>query len=110
VLLVSLEQLARQLDQPHHPRVRDPVVDGSVFAPSLHEPAPAQACQMVGDVRLCELQPTGELADRHLALLGEEIEDAQPRAVREDAEVLGEELLLGGGIREAKRGVYRSSC
>lgn len=75
VLLFVLEQCVRQLEDPGHPLVGDPVVDGPVLAARVDEAAPAKACEMVGDLRLRDPEALDELSDGQLALLLEQLED-----------------------------------
>jgi hypothetical protein len=52
VLLVVLEQRVREVEDPDHPLVGDPVVDGAVLAARVDEAAPAKTSEVVGDLRL----------------------------------------------------------
>jgi hypothetical protein len=94
VLVVIRQQLAGEFDQTTDPGVGKPVVDDPVLAPRLDEATPAQAGQVVGDARLRDSEPLDDLADRELLALGEGLEDAKPRAVGKDAEVLREQIDL----------------
>ena len=102
MLLVVLEQRVREIEDPDHPLVGDPVVDGAVLPARVDKPAPAQTGEMVGDLRLCDPEPLDELADRQFALLLQQLEDVQPRRIAEAAEVLRDEIAPGRGLRETE--------
>ncbi len=111
MLLVACEKLTSQVDHVLDAIVGDPVVDRPVLASGLDEAAPAQARQVIGDVRLGQADAVDQLADRQLLLRLQRFQDAQARRVGKDAEVLGEDLGLGGPGREAKRGFGdRAGC
>jgi hypothetical protein len=73
-----------------------------VLAAGLDEAAPAKAGEVVGDLRLGDPEAVDELADRELALLAEELEDAKAGRVAQAAEVLGDEIGLGRGGGQSK--------
>lgn len=102
MLLVVLEQRVRELDDLRYPLVRDPVVDGAMVATALDEAAPAKTGEVVGHLRLGEPEPLNELTDGELALLLEQLEDAQPRGVAEAAEVLGDEIGPGRSLGKSE--------
>lgn len=103
MLLVVLEQRVREVEDQGHPLVGDPVVDGPVLSARVDEAAPAQAGEVVGRLRLGDAEPLDELADGQLALLLQQLEDAQPGWVAQSAEVLGDEIGLGRGLRKPER-------
>ncbi len=97
-----------------HSRVGDSVVHGAVLAPRVNEPAPTQTRKMIGQVRPPEAQAQGQLADRHLGALVQELEYPHAGWVGEHLEVLGDEVGLGRLLRELERtlddGVGGNSC
>jgi hypothetical protein len=102
VLLVVLEQRVREVENPDHPLVSDPVVDRPVLSARVDETAPAKTGEVVGHLRLCEPEPLDELADGELALVAQQFEDAQPGRVAEAAEVLGDEVGPGRGLGKSE--------
>ena len=104
MLFVVVQQRAAELDHLEDARIGEAVVDGAVLSAGLDEAAPTQAGEVVGDLRLGLIEQGDELADRAL-LLGDELKYAQPRAVAEHAEVLGEQVGLDGLGGEPEWGV-----
>ena len=102
MFLVVFEQRVCQLEHCDHPLVGDPVVDGAVLAVRVDEAAPAKTGEVVGHLRLCDPEPLDELADGQLALLLEQLEDAQSRRIAETAEVLGDEIGPGRGVGKSE--------
>jgi len=109
VLGVVREQRSTQAEQLGHAVVGDAVVDVGVAALARHESAPAQARQMVGDLRLGLPEALHEVADRQLAVLVEQLQHAHPRGIRQDREVLGDEVGLGGDVRQHEWHVERGA-
>jgi hypothetical protein len=103
VLGVVLQQRAAERQQLRDSPVREPVVDARVLAAGLHETAPAQARQVIRDLGLRLAEPLDEIADRQLAVLPQQLEDAHPRRVAQPAEVLGDQVGLCGRLREHER-------
>lgn len=102
MLLVVLEQRVRELDDLRYPLVGDPVVDGAMVAAALDEAAPTKTGEVIGHLRLCEPEPRDELTDGELALLLEQLEDAQPGRVAEATEVLGDEVCPRRGLGKSE--------
>jgi hypothetical protein len=96
VLLVVLEQCVREVEHLDDALVRDPVVDDPVLAAGSDEAAPAKTDEVGGDLRLGEPEPRDELADRQLALLAQQLEDAKSSRIAEAAEVFATRSLLAG--------------
>ena len=93
------EQPLSELEQLEDSWVGDPVEDAPLLALGLDEAAPAQAGEVVGDLRLRYAEPLDELADGQLAFVAQQLEDADPGGVAEAAEVLGDEVALGRSAR-----------
>jgi hypothetical protein len=103
VFLIVLEQGVRELEHPDHTFVGDPVVDGPVLPASLDEATPAQAGEVIGHLGLRDPEPFGELTDRELTLLLQQLQDPQARRVAQAAEVLGDDVRPGRGLRKTER-------
>ncbi len=88
-----------------HSRVGDSVVHRAVLAPRVHEPAPTQTREMIGQVRPPEAQPQGQLADRHLAALVQQLDHPHTGRIRQHLEVLGDQVGLGRVLRKQERTV-----
>jgi len=71
------EQRPTKRQQLAHSRVRDAVIHGAVLAPGVHEPAPAQAPEVIGQVRAAQRQRLGQLSDRQLTALTQQLEHSQ---------------------------------
>lgn len=110
MFLVVLEQGVRELEDPDHAFVGDPVVDGAVLLACLDEAAPAQAGEVIGHLGLRDPEPFDELTDRELAVLLQQIQDPQPRRVAQAAEVLGDEVGLGRGLGKTEGRGLGNSC
>ena len=96
MLCVVVQQRVRQVDHPHDSLVGDPVVDDAMLAPCLDEAAPAQAGEMVRHLRLRRPEPIDQLSHRQLALVAQQLEDANARGVAEPAEVLRDQVAAYG--------------
>jgi hypothetical protein len=59
---------------------------------------------VIGDLGLGQAEPAGQLPGRQLPLSVQQGQDAQSGRVAEGAEVLGHQVLSGGGLGEAERG------
>jgi hypothetical protein len=93
--------------------IGEAVIDGRVVAACVHESAPAQAGQVVGHLRLGLGEAIDELAHRQLAVVTEQLEDANACRVAERAEVLADELGLRRAFRKRKgrpRGGHIRHC
>ena len=101
---VVVEQRLRKLEHLDHALVGDPVVDGAVLAAGLDEAAPAQAGEMVGDLRLRLPQPLDQGADRQLAFVAQQLEDADAGRVAEPTEVLRDQVAARGRLGQTERG------
>ena len=97
------EQRVREVDHLRDALVGDPVEHGAVLAPRLDEPAPAQAGEVVGDLRLRFAEPLDQFADRELALGPQQLEDPDPRGIAEAAEVLGDQVAASRRFRQLER-------
>jgi hypothetical protein len=95
VLGVAGQQRSGQPHEVKHALVGDAVEDLGVAAFALDEATPAQAREVVGDLRLRLAQVLDELADGQLAVLVEHFQYAHARGVGQHREVLGEEVGLG---------------
>lgn len=100
---VAFQQPIGQLEHVRHALVGEAVVHYPMFASGLHEPAPAEAGKVVGDLGLGQAEPAGQLPGRQLPPSAEQGQDAQSGGVAEGAEVLGHQVLSGGCLGEAKR-------
>jgi hypothetical protein len=65
---VAFQQPIGQLQHVGHPLVGEAVMHHPMFASGLHEPAPAEAGKVVGDLGLGQAEPTGQLPGRQLPL------------------------------------------
>jgi hypothetical protein len=92
VLGVVVEQCLREVEHRLDARVGDPVEDDAVLAARLDEAAPAQAGEVIGDLRLRHAEPLDQLAYGKLARFAQLLEDAQPGRVPEAAEVLRDKV------------------
>jgi len=108
MISVGVQQRTAELNDCADALVRQAVVDGAVLAACGHEAAPAQAGEMVRDLRLRLAELLGELSDRALSL-GHELEDAQPGAVPEHAEVLRQQVGLDGRDGQPERRISKRS-
>lgn len=81
MLLVLIEERRRQTEDPDHPLVPDAVVDRTVLAADLDEAACPKRREMARYGRLRDAEALAQLADRELALLAEQLEDAEARRV-----------------------------
>jgi acyl-CoA reductase-like NAD-dependent aldehyde dehydrogenase len=95
------EQRLREIEQLRDALVRDAVVDDAMLAPRLHKTAPAQAGEMIRDLRLRLPEARDELADRQLTLVAQQLEDAHPGRVAEAAEVLRDEVAVSRSFGQA---------
>jgi len=86
VFSVVGQQGSAEREQFAHSRAGDSVVHRAVLAPRVHEPAPSQTREMIGQVRPAEAQPQGQLADRHLAALVAQLEHPHAGRVGEHLE------------------------
>ena len=109
MLRVIGQQRPAQAEQLKHAVIGDAVEDVGVAALARDEPAPAQARQVVGDLRLGLAEALYEVADRQLAVLVEQLQRAHPRRIRQHLEVLGDEVGLGGSVRQQKRHIERGA-
>lgn len=107
MLGVVLEQRVREVEHLDHALVCDPVVDDPVLAPGGNEAAPAKTGEVVGDLRLGEPETLDELADRQLALLAQQLEEAKPSRIAEAAEILGDKVALGRSLGKPERSKLR---
>ena len=104
MLGVVVQQSAGKRDDRADAVIGEAVVDAAVLAAGRDESAPAQTREMVGDVRLRLTEQPDELADRAL-LRGDQLDHPQARAIAEDAEVLRQQIGLGGSVWKTKRRV-----
>ena len=89
MVLVFPEEFARERDELRHSLIGDSVVDRAVLAASFDEAAPAQAGEMVGNVRLSDAEPLDEPVHGELTVVGQGRQDPQSDRIGEYAEVLG---------------------
>lgn len=92
MLLVPLQQGVREAEDLDHPLVFDAVVDRTVLAAGLDEAACPKRREMARHGRLRDTEALGQVADRELALLAEQLEDAEARRVGERPEVGGHRI------------------
>ena len=104
---VVVEQRVPEVEHLHDALVGDPVVDRAVLAPCRDEAAPAQPGEVVRDLRLRLAEPVNELADRQLALVAQQFEDANAGRVAQPAEVLRDQVAAGGRCGQTERGFQR---
>ena len=105
VLCVVVQQRVREADHPHDSLVGDPVVDDAMLAPRVDEAAPAQAGEMVRHLRLRHAEPLDQFSHRQLALVAQQLEDANAGEVAEAAEVLRDQVASDRCFRKAERGL-----
>ena len=106
MLGVVVQQRPAELDDGRDALVGQPVIDAPVLAPGHHEAAPTQAGEVVRDLRLGLIEELDELADPPLAFRNE-LQDPEPGAIAEDAEVLGEQIAFSESGREPEGGVRK---
>jgi hypothetical protein len=92
VLGVVRQKRLREIEHRGNARIGDAVEDLPTLAPRLDEPAPAEACEMVRDLRLRKSKARDEVAHRQLALAAQKLQDPNPGGVAEPAEVLRHEV------------------
>jgi hypothetical protein len=109
VLGIAVQKRPPELDHCGHTFVGEPVVNRAVLPTCGHEAAPAQASEVIGDLRLRLGKELNQLADRSL-LVGYELEDPQAGAVTENSEVLGEQVGFDRRVGEAEGGVADGGC
>jgi hypothetical protein len=97
---LRLQPGADLLAEVEHDRVGDPVERPRPLLAAGEEALGVEGGEVLGDVLLGGAQRLGQLADRSLAALAQEIEDAQPGGVREGAETARDQLG-GGGVEGA---------
>jgi hypothetical protein len=74
---VAFQQPIGQLEDVRHALVGEAVVHQPMFASGLHEPTPAEAGEVVGDLGLGQAEPASQLPGRQLLLSAEQGQDAQ---------------------------------
>lgn len=109
MLRVVGQQRPTQAEKLEHAVIGDAVEDIGVAALARDEPAPSQARKVVGDLRLGLAEPRHKVADRQFAMLGEQLQHAHPRRIGQHLEVLGDQIGLGGGVRQQERHIERGA-
>src|SRR2546428_12628748 len=104
MLLVVSEQRLPEVEHRDHSLVGDPVEHRALLTPRLDEATPAQAGEMIRDLRLRHTKTCDELADRQLALTAQQLEDPQPDRITQPAEVLRHQVARQRRGRKTERG------